>query len=291
MAADSPTKYLVNMAKKDRVGRIFLDYLRNDRMSTAVAPLSPRARDGAPVSMPLTWEPGEEGSRSETLQSEDGPCPPGRRARAWEDYCDSERPLLAAMKKLMTRETGRVGDGRKEAQGVSGPPFGFYDSVVAKCQGQAAGAARMGFAPKPVRRGNRSLGHGREDRRSGARASRDTNCAARSAPMNRSNSSPSTRPNVPDLPKSKAEPKTSKPEPKKRPAPDRSKLDTAEAALKKLDDRRGDEEAELDRRREELEAEAAEAQKSYVEARNTAKRPRSTPPAAPTLRPGVRNRA
>jgi bifunctional non-homologous end joining protein LigD len=99
MAADSPDLYLLNMAKKERGGRIFLDYLRNDRMSTAVAPLSPRGRPGAPVSWPVAWTQVRKGLDPSRFNLR---TVPGllKDLDAWDAYPESERDLAAAIRKL-----------------------------------------------------------------------------------------------------------------------------------------------------------------------------------------------
>lgn len=56
LSALEPDRYVATMAKAKREGRIFIDWLRNQRGSTAVLPYSVRAREGAPVAAPIAWE-------------------------------------------------------------------------------------------------------------------------------------------------------------------------------------------------------------------------------------------
>lgn len=100
MAADSPDRYLLNMSKKLRTGRIFLDYLRNDRMSTAIAPLSPRMRPGAPVSMPVHWGQVRRGLDPQRFTLKTAPSLLAK-SKPWECYCASQNSLKAAIRKLV----------------------------------------------------------------------------------------------------------------------------------------------------------------------------------------------
>jgi bifunctional non-homologous end joining protein LigD len=103
MADEDPERYLLNMSKKLRNGKIFLDYLRNDRLATAVAPLSPRARDGATVSMPVTWAQvkGDLDPRKYTVRTVPGLL---ARSKAWDGYDDAAASIKAAMKKLAAKK-------------------------------------------------------------------------------------------------------------------------------------------------------------------------------------------
>lgn len=100
LAENAPERFLINMSKKKRMGRIFIDYLRNDATATAVAPLSPRARPGAPVSMPLTWPQVRRGLDPARFTIRTVPSLIARSA-AWEDYEQSARPLLQAIAALV----------------------------------------------------------------------------------------------------------------------------------------------------------------------------------------------
>lgn len=56
MASKYPKEYISIMSKQKRVGKIFIDYLRNHESATAIAPYSLRAREGAPIATPLHWD-------------------------------------------------------------------------------------------------------------------------------------------------------------------------------------------------------------------------------------------
>jgi bifunctional non-homologous end joining protein LigD len=102
MANDDPERFLLNMSKKLRKGKIFLDYLRNDRMSTAVAVLSPRAREGATVSMPLTWAQvrGDLDPKRYTVRTVSALLV---RTKAWDGYDDAASSIKPAIKKLASQ--------------------------------------------------------------------------------------------------------------------------------------------------------------------------------------------
>ncbi len=94
MVADSPRRYVATIAKAKRTGKILIDYLRNQRGTTAVAAYSTRARQGAAVSMPVDW--GELGPRIGPAHFTVANAPQRLAALAsdpWEGFRAAEAPI------------------------------------------------------------------------------------------------------------------------------------------------------------------------------------------------------
>lgn len=92
MAADDPDRIIAVATKAKREGHVFVDYLRNARGATAVAPYSTRARPGAAVAMPVAWDELGDIVRADAFTIANTP----ERLRAadpWADFRASARPL------------------------------------------------------------------------------------------------------------------------------------------------------------------------------------------------------
>jgi bifunctional non-homologous end joining protein LigD len=87
------------MSKKQRGGRIFLDYLRNDRMATAIGAWSPRARPRAPIATPVAWKDLRKGFDPSKFTIETA-ASLLKRADPWRELARSAISLAAARKKL-----------------------------------------------------------------------------------------------------------------------------------------------------------------------------------------------
>ena len=105
MVDDAPQRFLAKASKKDRAGRIFIDWLRNGPGATAVAAYSVRARPGATVSTPLQWD--ELGGRLKPTTFHAGNLArrlQGLRTDPWKTFRRTSQALTAAMKRKLAIE-------------------------------------------------------------------------------------------------------------------------------------------------------------------------------------------
>jgi len=104
MVSTIPQRFTSNMAKRARRGKIFIDYLRNTRGATAIAAYSPRAKPGAPVSVPITWDELSTEITSDHFTVMNVPARLKQLRRdPWKGYGDAARRLTASMKNRLTK--------------------------------------------------------------------------------------------------------------------------------------------------------------------------------------------
>jgi bifunctional non-homologous end joining protein LigD len=105
LATAAPDRYIATMSKAARKGKIYVDYLRNDRGATAIAAYSTRNRPGAPVSVPIHWRELADEVRGRHFTIENVPERLKRqKSDPWKDIASTKQSITAAMlKKLKTQ--------------------------------------------------------------------------------------------------------------------------------------------------------------------------------------------
>jgi bifunctional non-homologous end joining protein LigD len=93
-----PNKYVANISKAKRKGKVLIDYLRNGRGATAVAPYSTRARAGAPIAAPIRWQELTDELRPDAFTIENIPARLKRQRRdPWRAF-NEHRPTLPGVR-------------------------------------------------------------------------------------------------------------------------------------------------------------------------------------------------
>jgi bifunctional non-homologous end joining protein LigD len=101
VAADAPTRFVATMTKAKRKGKIFIDHFRNDITATAIAPYSPRARNGAAVAWPVSWAALRQtpAANSVSIRAADAALAAGE--NGWPDYAKIKQHLTTAALKAL----------------------------------------------------------------------------------------------------------------------------------------------------------------------------------------------
>jgi bifunctional non-homologous end joining protein LigD len=95
LAEAAPERYVSKASKELRKDRIYLDWLRNERGATAIAPWSPRARPGAPIAAPVDWEELDDVSASATFTLDNIAERLARRPAPWGGYASVRQSITA----------------------------------------------------------------------------------------------------------------------------------------------------------------------------------------------------
>ena len=104
MVRAAPDRFIATMSKAARKGKIFIDYLRNGRGATSVAPYSTRNRPGATVSAPISWDELTPNLHSDHFTTENLPARLARlKTDPWADLSKTRQSITAAMIKKLAQ--------------------------------------------------------------------------------------------------------------------------------------------------------------------------------------------